>query len=86
MIEGFVHIKNRLTKNQRKELLKRKLGHYSVINKKILFSLEDKNRRDLTIKDYILKKFSFLKGNISQITIYTDTSVHIFNYADDCIW
>jgi len=86
MIEGFVYIKERLTKTQCKELLEGQLGQYSVINKKILFCLNDKDRNDLTIKEFVLKKFSFIKDKIDKIIIYNNLDVHIFNHTDDYNW
>jgi len=89
MIEGFVHLRKRLPR----DVVKKIIGminmrcQYMGYSKSILFFLDEKYI-DEDIKEYLLKKFVFIKKYVDKIIVFTNDKTDksktlIFNYTND---
>ncbi len=80
-LEGFVHLERPLSKNNQKQVIKMNLGHYSNVSKSILFSFDlPKNKKDF--KEFIIKKFFFIKKEIEMVMVFIDKKTVVFNQTD----
>lgn len=83
MLEGFVHLKRKLPREFVKKIVNMDMQYLSY-NKSILFIIDEK-KIEHSVKEYLLKKFSFIKDYVDNIIVFlndkTDKSkTLIFNY------